>query len=59
MAEKKTEKEVPRFQLVEIPTQMGIVCRDNEKELDLSQFDLLVQLGNDMSEIKKGIVGEK
>ena len=55
----KKEKVESRFQLGEIPTEMGIVCRDNETETNLSQFELMVQIANSVSKIEKTIVGGK
>lgn len=60
MTEKEKEKETKeRFELVEVPTEMGLVCKDNETDTNFSQFELVIQLANDISEIKKGIIGGK
>ena len=53
MAEKKQ-----RFEITEVPTEMGLAFKDNQTNTNLSQTELLLQIANDISEIKKGIVGK-
>lgn len=55
--ENKKEKE--RFELVEIPTQITLQFKDNSSEevLDVNQY--LLKIGNELSELKEGLVGKK
>jgi len=53
--ETKQEKK-EEFQLVEVPTQMGIAVQTPEGET-VSQEQLLVRIANDLAQVKKGIVG--
>jgi len=58
----KVEKEKPkpeRYELVQVPTQMGLAFRDNKEETNLSQEELILQMANDVQKIKEGIVGGK
>jgi hypothetical protein len=55
----EAKKEKERFELVEIPTQTALVFKDNltEETLDLNQY--LLTIGNEISELKKGMLGSK
>lgn len=55
MEEKKEKKE--RFELVEVPTQMGLAYKDNLDDSVITDSQLLVKIANELEEIKKGIVG--
>lgn len=57
MTENKKEKE--RFELVEIPTQMGLAFRDNSNEETLDMNQYLLKIGNELSELKEGLVGKR
>jgi regulator of sigma D len=53
------EKQKQRFEIVEIPTQTALVFKDNSTDevLDMNQY--LLRLGNELSELKEGLVGKK
>jgi len=55
----KSKKEKPRFELIEVPTEMGLAYKDNSTDENLSQAELLIRMANDVFEIKRGIVGGK
>ena len=55
--EKKTPKE--RFELVEIPTQLGLAFRDNYNNANLTSDELLLLIANSMTKIEEAIVGRK
>jgi len=57
MEEKKATKEQPKlqFEIIEVPTQMGLVFKDNEKEETLDMNQVLLRLLNDVAEIKKNL----
>jgi len=56
---KKTEekKEANEFELIEVPTQMGLAFRDNSNESILDQNQLLLGIANDLRKLKKSLVG--
>ena len=57
MAEKKeTEKE--RFELVEVPTQMGLAFKDNSDDSVLDTNQLLLKIANDIERIRKNLFGK-
>jgi len=55
----KEEKIKPEIEIVEVPTEVGLMFRNNKTEQNLSQMELLAKISNDILEIKKGIVGDK
>ena len=55
----KNEKDKPEIEIIQVPTEMGFVFKDNKTGANLSQMELLAKISNDILEIKKGIVGEK
>lgn len=52
MAEEKV-----KFEVVEVPTQMGVVVKDNETGEEMDSLMLLVRIANVLDEVKKGITG--
>lgn len=59
MVEKKTEvkEEVkPDFQLVQVATQTGWVVQDSNGN-QLTEMQLLVEIGNDLKEVKRSLLG--
>ena len=56
MAEKekvKEEKPTKRYEVTEIPTQMGIAIKDNETNLAYDVNGILEIIANDVNELKK------
>lgn len=54
MAEKEKSES---YQLVEVPTQMGIAIKSPEGEI-MNEAQLLVTIANDIAEIKKNLLGK-
>ena len=52
MAEEKKQ----RFEIVEVPTQMGLAYQDNETKEVLDESQLLILIANELEEIKKALV---
>ncbi len=44
------------YEVVEVPTQMGIAIKTPEGEM-VSELQLLVRLANELSEVKKAVLG--
>jgi|TARA_R100000687_G_scaffold67718_1_gene56851 hypothetical protein len=59
MAEKK-EKQVERYELVQVPTKTEIAFRDNttenEEESVLEEKEVLRRIANDISELKRALI---
>ena len=59
MAEKK-EKQVERYELVQVPTKTEIAFRDNttenEEESVLEEKEVLRRIANDVSELKRALI---
>jgi hypothetical protein len=55
MEEKKEIKN--RFEIVEVPTQVGLAFQDNKDGKVLDVNELLLRIANDIEEVKKGLVG--
>jgi hypothetical protein len=55
--ENKKEKE--RFELIEVPTQMGLAFRDNSTEEILDTNQYLLKIGNELHELREGLIGKK
>jgi hypothetical protein len=53
MVENKKE----RFELVEVPTQTTLMFKDNSDETILDMNQYLLKIGNELSGLKKGVVG--
>jgi hypothetical protein len=51
------EKKKERFELVEVPTQMGLAYKDNSDDSVITDSQLLVKIANEIEELKKGLVG--
>lgn len=56
MAKEKEEEVNKRFELTEVPTQTGVFVKDNMSEAILDDKAVLVQILNDIQDIKK-VVG--
>ena len=56
MPEKEKEIKKEGYKITEVPTQMGLVIATPEGE-HISDAELLVRIANEISEIKKGLVG--
>jgi len=54
--EKKEAKE--KYEVVEVPTQTGLAIKDNDSDTTHNELTMLATLANDISEIKKAIVGK-
>jgi len=54
--ENKLEKE--RFELVEVPTQMGLAFKDNSDDSILDTNQLLLKIANDIEKIRKNLFGK-
>lgn len=52
----KKEKKKFRFEIAEIPTQTGIFVKDNEKDEVWEDKRALVEILNQLEEIKKAVV---
>jgi hypothetical protein len=52
----KINEKIELFELVEVPTQLGLAIKTPEGET-LSQVELMVQIANELREIKKALVG--
>lgn len=52
------EKKKNRYEFVEVPTQMGIVIKDNETEKMFSTDDAILEILNKINGIAK-VVGDK
>jgi|TARA_R110000751_G_scaffold91900_3_gene180039 hypothetical protein len=59
MTEKK-EKQVERYELVQVPTKTEIAFRDNttenEEESVLEEKEVLRRIANDISELKRALI---
>jgi len=59
MVEKK-EKQVERYELVQVPTKTEIAFRDNtmenEEESVLEEKEVLRRIANDISELKRALI---
>jgi len=47
-----------RYEVVEVATQTGLAVKDNVSGENLDTTLLLVQIANDIEEIKQGVVGK-
>ena len=54
--ENKLEKE--RFELVEVPTQMGLAFKDNSDDSVLDTNQLLLKIANDIERIRQNLFGK-
>lgn len=54
--EEKPIKKAKTYEVVEVPTQMGLAFKTPEEEV-LSTEQLLVEIANRVRNIEKGIVG--
>lgn len=54
--EKETEEE--RFELIEVPTQMGLAFKDNSDESILDTNQLLLKIANEIESIKQNLFGK-
>jgi len=54
--EEKPKKKKKEFELIQVPTQHTIAVQTPEGEI-ISTEQLLVQIANDLVEIKKGVIG--
>ena len=55
--EEKVETKTNEFEIIEVPTQMGLAFRDNSNESILDQNQLLLGIANDLRKLKKSLVG--
>lgn len=53
-----TKEKKVGIELVEIPTQLGLAYKDNDTEKIFRQEELLVEIANDIKEIRKSVVGK-
>lgn len=55
--EKVKPKKSDRYELTQVPTEMGVAFRDTEQEKDLQPVELTLQMANDIAELKKHLIG--